>query len=164
MADMHAYRDLKLCTKDCLCLFVCPVGATDTETGQIDFEKCIGCGACSRACPAHAITMLPNIMPAQQKKKKEVIDSLFKVARSKIEELRTLNYLLENTNDDKEKLLLKALIHSNKVMVEDIMREAGYMLPQSTNSNKFLNYLLNKEDDLDKTIINKLLEKLEVND
>ena len=90
--------------------------------------------------------------------------TLFKVVRSKIEELRTLNYLLENTNDDKEKLLLKALIHSNKVMVEDIMREAGYMLPQSTNSNKFLNYLLNKEDDLDKTIINKLLEKLEVND
>ena len=63
MGDMHAYRDLKLCTKDCLCLFVCPVGATDTENGQIDFEKCIGCGACSKSCPSHAITMIPNKMP-----------------------------------------------------------------------------------------------------
>lgn len=54
----HAYRNLKLCTKDCLCLFVCPTGATDNETGQIDFSKCIGCGACAKACPSHAITMI----------------------------------------------------------------------------------------------------------
>ncbi len=39
MENMHAYRNIKLCTKDCLCLFVCPVGAIDTENGQIDFEK-----------------------------------------------------------------------------------------------------------------------------
>ena len=164
MENMPAYRNLKLCTKDCLCLFVCPVGATDTENGQIDFEKCIGCGACSKACPSHAITMLPNKMPPQQKKEKAVVNQLFQIADNKIEEIKTLLYLLENAKLDDEKRFLKALIHSNKVMVEDIMREAGYMLPQSSNTNQLLNYLLHQKNDLDKEIINKLISKLEVND
>jgi hypothetical protein len=71
---------------------------------------------------------------------------------------------LENAKLDDEKRFLKALIHSNKVMVEDIMREAGYMLPQSSNTNQLLNYLLQQENDLDKEIIKKLISKLEVND
>ena len=73
MSKEHAYRNIKLCTKDCLCLFVCPTGATNNETGQIDFSKCIGCGACAAACPSRAITMLPNVMPAIQPKNKEVL-------------------------------------------------------------------------------------------
>ena len=164
MENMHAYRNLKLCTKDCLCLFVCPVGATDTENGQIDFEKCIGCGACSKACPSHAITMVPNKMPPQQKKEKAVVNQLFKIADNKIEEIKILSYLLENSKTEEEKRFFNALIHSNKVMVEDIMREAGYMLPQSSNTNQLLNYLLHQENDLDKEIIKKLIHQLEVND
>ena len=35
---MRAVRNIRLCTKDCLCLYVCPTGATDTETGQIDAD------------------------------------------------------------------------------------------------------------------------------
>ena len=31
-----AVRNLKLCMKDCLCLYVCPTGATDTENSIID--------------------------------------------------------------------------------------------------------------------------------
>ncbi len=164
MEKEHAYRNLKLCTKDCLCLFVCPVGATDTENGQIDFDKCIGCGACIRACPSQAITMIPNKMPPQQKKEQAVVNELFKIADSKIEEIKILSYLLDNANEDNEKRFLKTLIYSNKVMVEDIMREAGYMLPQSRNANKLLNNLLNQDNDCDKEIIKKLINKLEVND
>ena len=44
---MMAVRNLRLCTKDCLCLYVCPVGATDTENSIIDVKKCIGCGMCA---------------------------------------------------------------------------------------------------------------------
>ena len=36
-----AVRNLRLCTKDCLCLYVCPTGATDTEDSVIDVAKCI---------------------------------------------------------------------------------------------------------------------------
>ena len=72
--------------------------------------------------------------------------------------------MLENSKEENEKKLLKALIRSNKVMIEDIMREAGYMLPQSSNSNKFLNYLLSKEDEVNNEIIKKLINILEVND
>lgn len=43
MADKYAVRNLRLCTKECLCLYVCPTGATDTENSIIDVDKCIGC-------------------------------------------------------------------------------------------------------------------------
>ena len=46
-----AVRNLRLCTKDCLCLYVCPTGATDTENSIIDTDKCLGCGTCTFVCP-----------------------------------------------------------------------------------------------------------------
>lgn len=162
-SERYAYRDLKICTKDCLCLFVCPTGATDNETGQIDFDKCIGCGACAAACPSKAISMLPRVYPKQKVKDKRVISELFKLADSKIDQIKTLKYLISKSSDDDEKRFYKALIHSNKVMVEDMMREAGFMLPQSSNTNKLLISLKGKDEEIDK-VINKLLEKLEAND
>ena len=74
-----------------------------------------------------------------------------------------LTHLLENAKEDNEIRLLKALIHSNKVMVEDIMREAGYMLPQSSNTNKLLKQLL-ESDNSQKETIEKLINKLKIND
>ena len=159
MSKSHAYRNLKICSKDCLCLFVCPTGATNNETGQIDFETCIGCGACMKACPARAITMIPNKMPIQQKKEDKVVRELFKVADSKIKENKILNHLLEKNSNNK---LVKALIHSNRVILEDLMRESGYMLPQSKNTHELLHKLKNNNDI--KEQIQKLLNKLEVNE
>lgn len=153
MSKSHAYRDLKICSKDCLCLFVCPTGATNNETGQIDAETCIGCGACMNACPAKAITMIPNKMPAQAKKDNHVVSSLFKVANSKIEENKILNYLLVKEPDNK---LFKALLHSNKVILEDLMREAGYMLPQSKNTHELLNKLKKANIKQAETLLNKI--------
>ena len=162
-SERYAYRDLKICTKDCLCLFVCPTGATDNETGQIDFDKCIGCGACAASCPSKAISMLPRVYPKQKVKDKRVIRELFKLADSKIEQIKVLKNMINDSSNDDEKRLYKAFIHSNKVMVEDMMREAGFMLPQSSNTNKLLLSLKGKDEEIDK-VINKLLDKLEVND
>ncbi len=162
MAKFHAYRNLKICSKDCLCLFVCPTGAADNETGQIDFEKCIGCGACANACPARAITMLPNKYPKQQPKQQPVVNQMFKIVNNKIDEIKILKHLLKENKEDEK--LLKALIHSNKVMIEDILREAGYMLPQSKNTNDLLNDIKENGDSTSKDIASKLLDIIEVNE
>lgn len=158
MGKSHVYRDLKLCTKDCLCLFVCPTGATNNETGQIDFSKCIGCGACMAACPSKAISMIPNILPKQQEKDEHVIGILFKIANNKIKENSILQKMLENDNNNK---LIKALIHSNQVIIEDLFREAGYMIPQSKKSHELLESLKDSEV---KNIVDKLLEKIPLNE
>lgn len=67
MSDRIAVRNVRKCEKDCLCLYVCPTGASDTENSVINAEKCVGCGACADACPKSIIKMLPEtqmIMPA----------------------------------------------------------------------------------------------------
>lgn len=162
MSDLRAVRNLRICSKDCLCLFVCPTGATDTETGQIDFEKCIGCGACSKACPSGAISMVPYKYPKQQNKDELVVEKLRRIISSKVDQEQIAHYIFENSNDENEKLLAKILMKSNRLITEDLYREAGYMLPQSNNTKLFLEKLLEK-DDTNKEDIKKLLELLDFN-
>lgn len=162
MSDLRAVRNLRICSKDCLCLFVCPTGATDTETGQIDFEKCIGCGACSKACPSGAISMVPYKYPKQQDKDELVVEKLRRVISSKVDQEQIAHYIFENSNDENEKLLAKILMKSNRLITEDLYREAGYMLPQSNNTKLFLEELLEK-DNTNKEDIKILLELLDFN-
>ena len=55
MGDKYAVRTIRLCEKDCLCLYVCPTGASDTENSVIDKDKCIGCTICAKNCKFDAI-------------------------------------------------------------------------------------------------------------
>ena len=61
MGDKYAVRTIRLCEKDCLCLYVCPTGASDTENSVIDAEKCIGCGLCTTRCEFDAIHLSRDI-------------------------------------------------------------------------------------------------------
>ena len=138
----HAVRNLRLCTKDCLCLYVCPTGAADTENSVIDVTKCIGCGACAAACPSKAISMMPDELPAQQKKDAKVVEKSFVLTDSKAHEEKIAKSIAETTDNENLKRLAVALKKSSRLVAEDIMREAGYMLPQSSNAQNLLSQLI----------------------
>ena len=126
MSDKIAVRNLRLCTKDCLCLYVCPTGATDTENSIIEVTKCIGCGACADACPSKAISMVPKEYPPQQKKKEEVTEALRILIADKAKAEQIAATLPE--------VLAVAVELSSRLMAEDLARESGFMVPQSLNA------------------------------
>jgi len=130
MSNSFAYRTIRLCTKDCLCLYVCPTGATNTENSIIDADKCIGCGACANACPSGAISMVPRELPTQQAKTDKVEAALRSLIRSKAKQ-ESMSALLPGK-------LAVALEKSVRILSEDLTRESGYMIPQSENAHKFL--------------------------
>ena len=130
MADKYAVRNLRLCTKDCLCLYVCPTGATDTEDSIIDVNKCIGCGVCAEACPSSAISMVPKELPPQQPKEENVVEALRGLIQSKA--------AAETIASQLPDALSVAVEKSSRLMAEDLCREAGFMLPQSANTKAFL--------------------------
>lgn len=133
-----AFRNLRLCTKDCLCLYVCPTGATDTEDSIIDVSKCIGCGDCAAACPSGAISMLSTELPPQQKKAESVISYARKLTKNKADEEQIASAISEMVINDGMYRLMTALAKSARLVNEDIMRESGYMLPQSKNTKDLL--------------------------
>lgn len=160
---MYAVRNIRLCTKDCLCLYVCPTGATDTETGQIDRKKCVsGCRVCVDACPSHAISLVPESYPPQQEKKAAMLSAMHTLSAGKTKQERLFARLEKEAASEPARRLAKAMRRSCRLMAEDVLRESGYMLPQSENVQAFLKGELETEKDgaFPRDIVKRLLELL----
>ncbi len=155
MSEKYAVRNLRLCTKDCLCLYVCPSGATDTENSIIDPDKCVGCGACADACPSAAISMVPREMPPQQPKEDNVVEALRALVQSKAK--------AENIAAQLPDTLSEAVARSSRLMAEDLIREAGYMLPQSGNTKEFLE-LVKAYPGVPADVVEELLKNIKFNE
>ena len=140
---MYASRNISNCTKDCICLFVCPTGATDTETGQIDSSRCIdGCRLCVDACPSHAIYLVMDNYPEPAPKDRGLSDKLLKLCRSKYQQESALRKISLAAETPASIRMAKALRLSFRVASEDYAREGGYMLPQSRAVAELLGALL----------------------
>ena len=140
--ELKAVRNIRLCTKDCLCLYVCPYGATDTEDSIIDINKCVGCGICAQACPSGAISMVPVEFPPQQSKTDEVKVTLNELAQNKSDGETMARQIADTTDGEGLRRLMNAVAKSERLIAEDIVRESGFMLPQSNNVHELLEELI----------------------
>lgn len=87
-------------------------------------------GACAEACPSSAISMVPKELPPQQPKEEKVVEALRGLVQSKAN--------AENIASQLPDVLSVAVEKSSRLMAEDLCREAGFMLPQSSNTRSFL--------------------------
>jgi len=87
--------------------------------------------------------MVPNNYPPQQPKSNAVLSAQDALAYSKVQQEMIANVVAVSSKSAKTRQFAGAIAKSNRHMAEDLLREAGYMLPQSTEVRELLKAMLN---------------------
>jgi len=147
-----------------MCLYVCPTGATNTENSIIDVTKCIpGCMACVDACQSSAISMIPDAYPPQQAQTKAVIAAQRALGKSKVRQEKIAETAAAAAKSAVARQFANAIAKSNRRMAEDILRESGYLLPQSAEVRELLEAMRGAADpDFPRDAVELLLSQLQL--
>jgi len=114
------------------------------------------------ACPSHAISLVPETYPPQQEKKADVLAAMRVLSTSKVRQEQLFAQLEQTAPSEPARRLASAMRRSNRLMAEDLLRESGYMLPQSENVQTLLKNELETVTDeaYPKDAVKRLLELL----
>ncbi len=106
--------------------------------------------------------MIPEEFPSQQKKTDAVKNVLLSLTASKTKQEKIAADIYKTTENPVLRKLAKALRMSNRIMAEDLLRESGYMLPQSQNVHNFIQSLLESDQPtgFPKEAVERLIEIL----
>ena len=109
---------------------------------------------------------MSKINPPQQPKTDEVVATLNELAQSKSDGEVIAKEIAVKANQDGLYRLMSAVAKSERIIAEDIVREAGFMLPQSDNAHKLLEeFIINPPSaDFPTEIAKKILEKIPNNE
>ena len=106
--------------------------------------------------------MLPDKYPPQQPKHAAVIAAQRALGLSKVRQERIASGIADSSDCEVTKQFAKAVAKSNLRMAEDILRESGYLLPQSNEVRELLELMLeNAAPDFPKEAAELLLSKLQ---
>jgi len=106
--------------------------------------------------------MIPDKYPPQQPKKEAVIATQRALGLSKVRQKRIADNVAVSTDNAVTRQFAEAVSKSNLRMAEDILRESGYMLPQSAEARKLLEAMVDSAaPDFPKDAANFLLNQLQ---
>ena len=105
--------------------------------------------------------MVPDSYPPQQPKTAAVVAAQRALAISKLQQGQIADTVARSAEETGKKRFAKAVAKSCRLMAEDILRESGYMLPQSGEAREMLESMLeNDAPGLPKDAVQLLLSRL----
>ena len=106
--------------------------------------------------------MVPDKYPPPQPKTEAVVAAQRALGFSKVQQEQFADTVASTSGSAVTRQFAEAVAKSNRRMAEDILREAGFLLPQSNEVRELLEAILeNAEPDFPKDAVELLLNQLQ---